>query len=151
MIIWISVTLYRPTYRLSPEGIGLLEKIARLEGEIRASARDLKSDATIQAEAAIDSVHYSTRIEGNALTREQVTRALTGKRPSVGRRERDLKEVLNYSKTRHMLFERAAKGHGLTTVPRWEGLYPPAGGVPLDPVSIPFSVLPVQDTSPIPY
>ena len=105
---------YRPVYRLIPEGVALLERIASFEGEIRASARDLGSDATLQVEAAIDAIHYSTRIEGNALTREQVTRALTGKHHGLGRKGRDLKEVLNYSKARHFLLEKASKGHGLT-------------------------------------
>jgi Fic family protein len=105
---------YRPVYRLTPEGITLLEKIARFEGEIRASVRDLGSDFAIQAEAAIDAVHYSTRIEGNALTREQVTRALTGKHQGLSRKQRDFKEVMNYSQARHFVLEKATKHHGLT-------------------------------------
>ncbi len=107
--------LYRPTCTLSPKSITLLETVARLEGEIRASARGLASDSEVQAEASIDAIHFSTRIEGNALSREQVTKALTGKQRGLShKKERDIKEVLNYSKARHYLFQQAARTRGVT-------------------------------------
>ena len=104
------MTLYRPFYRLDSESIAYLEKIARLEGEIHVATRGRIRDTAIQAEATIDSVHYSTRIEGNALTREQVTEALSGKRRGFLRQQRDLKEVVNYARARHLLFEKAQGG-----------------------------------------
>ena len=106
---------YRPNCHLSPESIRLIEKVSRLEGEIRASTRDLSSDTTIQAEAAIDSIHFSTKLEGNALTREQVTQAITGKRIGFRYQKRDIKEVLNYSKARQFLFQKMGNHRGIST------------------------------------
>ena len=104
---------YHPKYHLSSESIVQLEKIALLEGEIRASARDIANDEALQTETAIDAIHYSTRIEGNTLSREQVTQAVTGKRRGPSHQNRDIKEVLNYSKARRFLFEEVRANHGL--------------------------------------
>src|ERR1041385_3592194 len=51
--------------------------------------------ATLRETARLFSTHYSTMIEGNRLTREQVSVVLSRKEHFPGR-ERDEKEVLGY-------------------------------------------------------
>ena len=51
--------------------------------------------ATLRETARLYSTHYSTMIEGNRLTREQVSKVIEQQRHFAGR-ERDEKEVLGY-------------------------------------------------------
>ncbi len=88
------------TIGLTPEIVALLERISRLQGTLSAIRRDVSEDFRMEQIAAIDAVHFSTKIEGNALSRDQVTQAL-GARPKKG--GRDLHEVLNYARTRRLV------------------------------------------------
>src|SRR4051794_38842520 len=93
---------------ISPEILQLLEGIARKNGELGTIRRDVRIDAQIESIATVDAVHFSTKIEGNKLTRDQVARALGSKKVRLPRR--DLKEVLNYSRARKIVREWALKG-----------------------------------------
>src|SRR4051812_10205202 len=89
------------------ELLQLIEAISLKQGELSAIRRDVRDDNEIESIAAVDAVHFSTKIEGNPLTRDQVTQALESKRIKVA--TRDLNEVLNYSRTRRMVREWALK------------------------------------------
>lgn len=78
--------------------IGLLEAISRKQGQLSGLSRYVQDDLRIAGVAAVDAVHFSTRIEGNALTRDQVTQAL--EKGKVRKTSRDLREVLNYARAR---------------------------------------------------
>ena len=86
----------------------LLEAISRRQGELSAHQRNIRDDVEIESIAAIDAVHFSTKIEGNTLTRDQVTEALQSRRAKAT--TRDLYEVLNYSQARRMVREWSAMG-----------------------------------------
>src|SRR3990167_7674040 len=90
-----------------------MEAVSRLEGRLQGIGKRPDELAEIGTLANIDAVHYSTKIEGNPLTLQQVTKALTGKLKKM-RQGRSLKEVINYSKARNMLIDRAGKHSDLT-------------------------------------
>ena len=73
-----------------------------MQGALSTQNQLIVDHTTIESQAAIDAVHFSTRIEGNALTRDQVTEALFQKKLK-SKSSRDLKEVLNYSRTRQLI------------------------------------------------
>lgn len=93
---------------IDPEILGLLEAISRKQGELAALKRNAREDFRIEAVANVDAVHFSTKIEGNPLTRDQVTRALEAGRAKIS--ARPLQEVLNYSRVRRMVREWSLKG-----------------------------------------
>lgn len=79
----------------------LLETISRKQGELSTLKRTAKEELLIESIANIDAVHFSTRIEGNALSRDQVTQALESRKKPA--QTRDLNEILNYSRVRRMI------------------------------------------------
>lgn len=98
--------------QLDTDILQLLEAISRKQGELSAQQRNVRDDLEIESIAAIDAVHYSTKIEGNTLSRDQVTVAL--KEPKKAKTPtRDLHEVLNYSRARRSLREWALKSKPL--------------------------------------
>ena len=94
--------------RIDSEVLGLLEAVSRKQGELSAHRHRIRNETSLNSAAAVDAVHFSTKIEGNALSREQVTQAIdSGK---VKAPAHDLREVLNYSRTRRMVREWSLKG-----------------------------------------
>lgn len=89
------------TISFTPELLHLLEQIARKQGELLAFHGNIEAQMEIESVAMIDAVHFSTKIEGNTLTRDQVTQALNTKKNR--KTTRDLNEVLNYSRVRKSL------------------------------------------------
>jgi Fic family protein len=65
--------------------------------------------ASLRETARLFSTHYSTRIEGNRLTQEQVSKVIEDKKHFPGR-ERDEKEVLGYYAALEKLEQLAAAG-----------------------------------------
>lgn len=103
-----SATRFKPSsISIDSEILHLLEAISRKQGELSALKRDFREDVQIESIAAVDAVHFSTKIEGNALSRDQVTQALELKK--VRAAARDLHEVLNYSRGRRAVREWALK------------------------------------------
>ncbi|MBU4267897.1 MAG: Fic family protein [Acidobacteria bacterium] len=104
---------YIPNYTLNNIILKNFEEIARMQGELSSLSSSVANELEIMALANVDAVHYSTKIEGNKLTLKQVTKVLTGNLKGF-KQERNIKEVLNYSKVRSLLFEKADKGNILT-------------------------------------
>ena len=93
---------------LDGEILSLLEAISRQQGELSAHRHRIQDETSLDSAAVVDAVYFSTKIEGNSLSREQVTQALeSGK---VKAPARDLREVLNYSRARRMVREWSLKG-----------------------------------------
>lgn len=97
--------------QLDAEILRLLETISRQQGTLAASKLTIEDYGQIEKIAAIDAIHFSTKIEGNLLTRDQVTAALHSKLSKVSNpaKTRDLKEILNYSRVRRMVREWSLK------------------------------------------
>jgi Fic family protein len=102
------VSVFKPAViSIDSEVIKLLEKIARMQGELSAHPHSFQEQTQIASMANIDAVHFSTKIEGNHLSRHQVTEALNAKVKKA--LNHDLKEVLNYSRARKLTGEWAIK------------------------------------------
>jgi Fic family protein len=100
--------LYNPNYEISNSLIKKLTDASAKEQRLKSIILPINSKLDISYIANIDAVHFSTKIEGNQLTYKQVTDILHGKKLNI-KHERDLKEVLNYSKARSVLFNKALK------------------------------------------
>lgn len=99
---------YNPVLDYTNKTIKLIEQISKMQGELEGFRRNIQDELSFHSLANIDAVHFSTKIEGNKLTISQVTKALTGKiKTDKIKYKRDLKEILNYSKARNYLFEKA--------------------------------------------
>jgi len=81
----------------------LLEAIAKKQGELGIFSQNVANQFFMQNIAVVDAVHFSTKIEGNRLTRDQVTKALETK--GLKPKNREMREILNYSKARRMVTE----------------------------------------------
>jgi len=76
-------------------------------------SRSYDDENGLYARASVDAIHYSTKLEGNPLTLEQVTSVLNNKKIKV-KNQRDLKEIINYAKARTIINEKYNKGNLLT-------------------------------------
>ncbi len=86
---------FEPTFHITAK---VATSLMRIEAS-RQAVRDLPITtsvlATLRESARLHSTHYSTMIEGNRLTQEQVSKVIERKQHFAGR-ERDEKEVLGY-------------------------------------------------------
>ena len=86
---------FKPTFTITPN---VARSLMRIEAA-RQAVEDLPITpsvlATLRATSRLYSTHYSTMIEGNRLTQEQVGKVI-GKHQHFPGRERDEKEVLGY-------------------------------------------------------
>src|SRR3989338_9573063 len=103
----MSIKFIPSPISIDSELLQLLELISRKQGELSAHKHSIQDQVQIEAIATIDDVHFSTKIEGNHLTRDQVTKALQS-RPSKSPNH-DLREVLNYSRDRKLVREWTVK------------------------------------------
>lgn len=97
---------YQPRFTYTNDIIAMLSKIEYLRGVISSRTLPLHISRDLQLRARINSTHYSTVIEGNELSLEQVEEAVKEKEP--GKSESYFKqEVRNY--WRALTFLRTAK------------------------------------------
>jgi Fic family protein len=86
---------FKPTFSITPK---IARSLMRIEAA-RQAVQDLpitpRELASLRATSRLFSTHYSTMIEGNRLTQEQVDKVIS-KRQHFPGRERDEKEVLGY-------------------------------------------------------
>ena len=93
-----------PKYEINNKILSLLNSISQSQGVLNASQISVENYVHINALASVDAVHYSTKLEGNRLTRKQVTMIVTdGKSKKNIKYEKDIKEVINYAKARNFL------------------------------------------------
>lgn len=79
-------------YELNPGILGLVASISEMIGEINANYLN-KQSPTLRKQNKIKTIHSSLQIEGNTLSREQITALIENKR--VIGPEKDIAEVLN--------------------------------------------------------
>lgn len=103
------MTEFKPhIYVFDSTVVNLIAEISFLQGELNTSVRAIRDEYQIYTLANIDAVHYSTKIEGNKLTRDQVTRALLEKK-KTSHINYDIQEVINYSKAKKFALEQIHK------------------------------------------
>jgi cell filamentation protein, protein adenylyltransferase len=104
---------FTPTFTITPT---IARDLMRIEAAKQA-VQDLPITpavlATLRETALLFSTHYSTMIEGNRLTQEQVSKVIAQKQHFPGR-ERDEKEVLGYYAALEKLERLAAAGGAVT-------------------------------------
>jgi Fic family protein len=87
--------MFKPKYRITPKIAAALMRIESAKEAIRYLPITPSVLASLRETARLFSTHYSTMIEGNRLTQEQVSQVVENKTHFPGR-ERDEKEVLGY-------------------------------------------------------
>jgi Fic family protein len=87
--------MFKPTFTIIPQISLILAKLEGLRVQIDTLPITPYVLASLRESSQLSSVHYSTMIEGNKLTQEEVASTLENKKPLPGR-ERDQWEVLGY-------------------------------------------------------
>ena len=88
------MTRYVPRFGISRRILGNLTRIAAAREVILHAYLVPKWEVALRKDALIRSAHSSTSIEGNRLSRDQVSALLAGRKVMAGRKDRQ--EVLNY-------------------------------------------------------
>lgn len=104
---------YSPNYSITPNILKLIESISRKQGELNSHTHPIQNELELFSQANIDAVHFSTKLEGNSLSAKQVTQILGGSKKNI-RYQKDIKEIINYSKARTLLFDLATSRAPLT-------------------------------------
>ena len=84
-----------PVFSITPSITQGLMRIAAMREAVRWLPITARVLAHLRQTARLEATHYSTRIEGNRLTSEQVVRVIGGEQSFPGR-ERDSDEILGY-------------------------------------------------------
>lgn len=87
---------FNPKYQLSPGITKQLMEVERHREAIDILPVTVPLIASLRETARLISTHYSTQIEGNALTQEEVQKVASGEKGGFPGRERDEQEVKNY-------------------------------------------------------
>ncbi len=85
---------YIPQYKITSKIIRYLTSIEKAKEIVGSLHLPFDLELKFRKEALVKSTHYSTKIEGNALTMAQTKKLLEGQ--DIVARERDKREVLNY-------------------------------------------------------
>jgi len=93
-------------FRYTEKIVSLIQEISKMEGELQGLSHSFHMEEGLLFKANVEAVHYSTKIEGNQLSLQQVTGALEGEKIKVPH-QRDLKEVLNYARARALVMEKS--------------------------------------------
>lgn len=92
----------KPPYDITPKILKLISSISEKIGEVNANYLS-KQSPQLRKQNRIKTIHSSLQIEGNTLTREQITALIENKR--VIGPEKDVLEVLNAIKVYEKLEE----------------------------------------------
>lgn len=87
--------MFDPKFTITPEITSILMKLEGLRVQIDSLPMNPQVLASLRESSQLSSIHYSTMIEGNKLTEQEVELTLKNKKPLPGR-ERDQWEVLGY-------------------------------------------------------
>src|SRR5574340_1024179 len=88
--------VWRPRYSLTHALVSGLTRIEATRVVVENVPLSSLALADLTRQARIRATHYSTRIEGNQLTREEAEQVISGERRVFHGRERDVAEVRNY-------------------------------------------------------
>ena len=101
-----------PTYTITPHLLSQVEQVAALRERILAAAVQVPWIPALQKDSRIRNAHFSTAIEGNPLTLEQV-RAIEEGREMPATAQRARREVANYFAGLRFV-EKNARRHAIT-------------------------------------
>ena len=105
--------MFKPVFTLTPQIVSYLMRIEAIREEFYSLPITPYMLASLRETARLASVHYSTQIEGNRLTQEEVVDIIKfGKR--IPGRERDAKEISGYYVAQDGIEEFAEKKKPLT-------------------------------------
>jgi Fic family protein len=104
---------FTPTFTITPRLASYLMRIEAAKQAVQELPITPSVLATLRETARLFSTHYSTMIEGNRLTQEQVSQVIAEKQHFPGR-ARDEKEVLGYYAALEKLEQLAAAGSAVT-------------------------------------
>jgi Fic family protein len=104
---------FNPKFAITPKIATSLMRIEAAKQAIRHLPITSSVLVTLRESARLVSTHYSTMIEGNRLTQEQVSRVIEKEEHFPGR-ERDEKEVLGYYAALEKAEQLAASGNSFT-------------------------------------
>ena len=104
---------FTPKFTITPRLASCLMRIEAAKQAVRDLPITPSVLASLRETARLFSTHYSTMIEGNRLTQEQVSKVIEDKQHFPGR-ERDEKEVLGYYAALEKLEQLAATGSAVT-------------------------------------
>ena len=104
--------MFKPRYTIIPKIASDLIKIESLAQDIRHLPITPKVLKHLRETARLESIHYSTKIEGNRLSQQEVAQVLASKK--IPGKERDGKEVLGYYKALDAVKEWVAQQKPIT-------------------------------------
>ena len=105
---------FNPNYTITPSITKALLEIERHKEAIDMLPVNASLIASLRETARLMSTHYSTQIEGNALTKEEVKQVAEGNKGGFPGRERDELEVRNYFRALEYLEKELNTGSKLT-------------------------------------
>ena len=88
---------FSPNYKITQDILQQLLKIEQIKESFKESRISPTLMASLKSSAKIASIHYSTKIEGNRLTQQEVEETIF-KRRSIKERQRDSSEIKAYYK-----------------------------------------------------
>lgn len=100
---------YEPKYTLTQGIFEALRRIERAKDTIDGLPASSQLLASLRESARLNSTHYSTAIEGNLLSENEVSQVISGK-GQFPNRQKDEKEVINYYKALNFVEDCAATG-----------------------------------------
>ena len=68
--------IFKPNYKITQEILECLTKIEMIKNSFRDSKISPVLLASLKSSAKIETIHYSTKIEGNRLTRKEVEQTI---------------------------------------------------------------------------
>jgi Fic family protein len=88
--------MFKPVFSITPQTSQYLMQLERLRYEIQNLPITPTVLTSLRESARLHTVHYSTAIEGNRLSLEQIEGIVQGEGTPFPGRERDVSEVLGY-------------------------------------------------------
>lgn len=86
---------FNPTYTITQNILNNILKIEQLKEQIKTLPVTPSLMASLRESAKLTTTHYSTQIEGNRLTQEEVVAVIKDKK-TIPQRQRDEKEIKGY-------------------------------------------------------
>lgn len=105
--------MFKPKFTITPKIATILMELKGLQEKINFLPITPKLLISLKESARLSSIHYSTMIEGNRLTQEEIAQTIEQKTKLAGR-ERDQNEVLGYYEAMTYV-EKAAKQDDIIT------------------------------------
>jgi Fic family protein len=125
--------MWKPNFTITPKISKALIKIELLKESIKKLPITPKLMKTLRDTARLQSVHYSTRIEGNRLSQKEVAQVIDGKGTGLTGRKRDEREIKGYYAALTFLEQNVSKPITETAVKTIHALVEGGGKIKIKP------------------